>query len=110
MRHANNDMQKPLMARARFEIELEFIQSLCNPGYLIFLYKSGYFEDPIFVDFLLYLEYFKRPSFRNYLTYPICLSILDSLNDHKNQIFEWLRKGDLSMLNEQLWKLWKNNR
>lgn len=102
-------LQGPLMAKSRFEMELEFIQSLCNPGYLMFLYKNRYFEDPIFVDFLIYLRYFKRQPFRNYLTYPICLSILDSLNDRENQIFEWLRKGDLSILNEQLWRLWKNN-
>lgn len=95
---------------SRFVVELEFIQYLCNPGYLIFLHQNKYFEDPVFVDFLKYLRYFETPPFRNYLAYPLCLPILNSLNNRESYVFKSLKKNNLSLLHDQIWKLWKNNK
>lgn len=97
------------MPKSRFEVELVFVQSLTNPGYLAFLHSAGYFADPVFTDFLAYLRYFETPPFRDYLTYPLCLPILYSLVTRDEKLFACLDRGDLSLLHDQLCKLWKHN-
>jgi len=54
----------------RFEIELEFVQSLASPLYLNHLASQKYFENPAFVSYLKYLQYFSQPPYLKYLTYP----------------------------------------
>jgi len=54
----------------RFEIELEFVQSLSSPLYLQHLATQKYFEDPAFIAYLSYLQYFSKPPYLKYLTYP----------------------------------------
>lgn len=54
----------------RFEIELEFVQSLASPLYLNHLAAQKYFENPAFVAYLSYLQYWSHPPYLKYLTYP----------------------------------------
>ncbi|OTB03927.1 hypothetical protein M426DRAFT_59495 [Hypoxylon sp. CI-4A] len=54
----------------RFEIELEFVQSLANPFYLNHLAAQKYLSDPAFVAYLAYLQYWTRPPYLKYLNYP----------------------------------------
>jgi len=54
----------------RFEIELEFVQSLASPHYLNHLASQKYFENPSFIAYLSYLQYFSSPPYTKFLTYP----------------------------------------
>lgn len=63
----------------RFELELEFVQSLASPAYLHYLATSGILHQTSFLDFLRYLRYWKQPQFAKYLSYPHCLYFLDLL-------------------------------
>ncbi|KAI1420831.1 SOH1-domain-containing protein [Xylaria sp. FL1777] len=54
----------------RFEIELEFVQSLANPFYLNHLASQKLLNDPAFVAYLAYLRYWGRPPYIKYLNYP----------------------------------------
>ncbi|WUR02341.1 mediator of RNA polymerase II transcription subunit 31 (MED31) [Vairimorpha necatrix] len=72
-----------------FEKELEFVQLLCNPDYLKWLYEQGYFEDQSFINLLNHLVYWKQDNYKRYLTYPYCLEILGILlKDDVVQILE----------------------
>jgi mediator of RNA polymerase II transcription subunit 31 len=67
----------------RFSEELEFVQALCNPHYLHYLYANGHFENPRFLDFLGYLEYWRSPEYSRFLLYPHSLNILSLLKSSK---------------------------
>ena len=54
----------------RFELELEFVQSLSNPFYLNHLASQHLFQDPAFVAYLDYLQYFIQPEYLRFLNYP----------------------------------------
>ncbi|KAJ0123223.1 hypothetical protein N8I77_010280 [Diaporthe amygdali] len=54
----------------RFEIELEFVQSLANPNYLNHLAAQKLLQQPAFVEYLKYLQYWSKPPYLKYLTYP----------------------------------------
>ncbi|KAF8848671.1 mediator of RNA polymerase II transcription subunit 31 [Acephala macrosclerotiorum] len=54
----------------RFEIELEFVQSLASPLYLNHLAAMKYFEHEAFVEYLRYLQYWSHPPYSKYLLYP----------------------------------------
>ncbi|KAL9610030.1 MAG: hypothetical protein Q9167_005244 [Letrouitia subvulpina] len=54
----------------RFELELEFVQSLANPFYLNHLASQKLLQDPSFVEYLKYLQYFTKPEYIKYLSYP----------------------------------------
>ncbi|KAH7158148.1 SOH1-domain-containing protein [Dactylonectria estremocensis] len=55
---------------SRFEIELEFVQSLANPYYLNHLASQKLLNQPAFVAYLAYLQYWNQPPYLKYLTYP----------------------------------------
>ena len=54
----------------RFELELEFVQSLANPFYLNHLASQHFFQDPAFIAYLAYLQYFTTQEYVKYLNYP----------------------------------------
>ncbi|ESZ94807.1 hypothetical protein SBOR_4826 [Sclerotinia borealis F-4128] len=57
----------------RFEIELEFINSISSPSYLNHLasLSSGtLLSSPPFIAYLNYLQYFTQPPYLKFLTYP----------------------------------------
>ncbi|OIR58457.1 MAG: Mediator of RNA polymerase II transcription subunit 31 [Amphiamblys sp. WSBS2006] len=62
-----------------FELELEFVQTLANPGYLRHIIQKGCLEDERFLGYLRYLAYFKRKEYICFIEYPDCLEVLDLL-------------------------------
>ncbi|KAI0356275.1 SOH1 family protein [Trametes cingulata] len=65
--------------RARFELELEFVQSLANPFYLHSLAQQGVLNQPAFVNFLKYLMYWKEKDYARFILYPHALHHLELL-------------------------------
>ena len=55
--------------RARFELELEFVQALANPYYLHSLAQQGILNKPAFVNYLEYLQYWKQKDYARFLLY-----------------------------------------
>jgi hypothetical protein len=53
--------------RARFELELEFVQALANPYYLHSLAQQNIFEQPAFINYLKYLLYWKEKDYARFL-------------------------------------------
>jgi mediator of RNA polymerase II transcription subunit 31 len=53
--------------RAKFELELEFVQSLANPFYLHSLAQQNILEQPTFVNFLEYLLYWKEKDYARFI-------------------------------------------
>ncbi|KAI4186296.1 MAG: hypothetical protein L6R41_003566 [Letrouitia leprolyta] len=68
----------------RFELELEFVQSLANPYYLNHLASQKLLQDPAFIEYLKYLQYFTRAEYARYLSYPApTLKALELLQQEK---------------------------
>lgn len=65
----------------RWEIELEFVQSLCNLQYLNYLAQNQYLTNELFVNYLEYLNYWTQPQYAKHLVYPNCLHILKLLQN-----------------------------
>lgn len=70
----------------RFEVELEFVQSLANIPYLTYtLTQSSYpggpqrWKDPAFIEYLKYLKYWMHPPYCQCIVYPNALAVLDWL-------------------------------
>jgi hypothetical protein len=55
--------------RAKFELELEFVQALANPFYLHSLAQQNVLEQPAFINFLEYLLYFKEKDYARFIQY-----------------------------------------
>lgn len=67
----------------RWEIELEFVQSLANIQYLNHLAQNNYLNNPEFLNYIEYLNYWKKPEYSKYLVYPNCLHILTLLQNEE---------------------------
>ncbi|EMD33624.1 hypothetical protein CERSUDRAFT_159824 [Gelatoporia subvermispora B] len=67
--------------RARFELELEFVQSLANPFYLHSLAQQGILNQPAFVNYLNYLLYWKEKDYARFILYPHALHHLELLQN-----------------------------
>ncbi|GBE81471.1 SOH1-domain-containing protein [Sparassis latifolia] len=65
--------------RARFELELEFVQSLANPFYLHSLAQQNILNQPAFINYLNYLQYWKDKDYARFILYPHALHHLDLL-------------------------------
>lgn len=53
--------------RARFELELEFVQALGNPYYLHLLAQQNVLSQPAFVNYLKYLTYWKEKEYARFI-------------------------------------------
>lgn len=71
----------PLEPPSRWEVELEFVQSLANPMYVNFLGQNKYLQDPAFLNYLEYLEYWRKPENVQFIVYPNCLHMLTLLKE-----------------------------
>jgi len=91
--------------RRRFQIELEFVQSLANPSYLNFLAQRGYFRQQTFLNYLKYLMYWKQPDYVKYIMYPQCLSLLELLQ-HEQFLKEIVNAQCSKFIDEQLLLIW----
>ncbi|KAI5464079.1 SOH1-domain-containing protein [Mariannaea sp. PMI_226] len=67
---ASSDAEALYGGYSRFEIELEFVQSLANPYYLNHLASQKLLTQPDFIAYLAYLQYWSKPPYLKYLTYP----------------------------------------
>merc|ERR1712127_274399 len=92
-------------ARKRFQIELEFVQSLANPNYLNFLAQRGYFRNQTFLNYLKYLMYWTKPEYVKYIMYPQCLSLLELLQ-HEQFLKEIVNAQCSKYIDEQLLLIW----
>ncbi|ABN68199.1 predicted protein, partial [Scheffersomyces stipitis CBS 6054] len=92
----------------RWEIELEFVQSLSNIQYLNHLAQQGYLNDENFINYIKYLNYWKEPQYARYLVYPNCLHILTLLQDE--QFRSNIVNPDFmnSLMNDMVQR-WQNN-
>lgn len=71
----------------RFEVELEFVQSLANIQYVTYLatQQNNIFKDVRFKNYLKYLEYWAKPPYSQCIVYPNCLFILKLINKFLEQ-------------------------
>lgn len=67
----------------RWEVELEFVQSLANIPYLSYLAQNHYLSDPHFINYLEYLQYWSQPNYAKYIVYPNCLHVLQLLTNEE---------------------------
>ncbi|EIW82633.1 SOH1-domain-containing protein [Coniophora puteana RWD-64-598 SS2] len=65
--------------RDRFELELEFVQSLANPYYLHSLAQQNILDQPAFVNYLSYLQYWRHKDYARFIHYPHALHHLELL-------------------------------
>jgi len=63
------------MNRERFEIELEFVQSLANPYYLHSLAQQNILDQPAFINFLDYLQYWREKDYARFIQYEILWTV-----------------------------------
>jgi mediator of RNA polymerase II transcription subunit 31 len=57
--------------RTRFELELEFVQSLANPFYLHSLAQQGILDQPHFIRYLEYLRYWEDKEYARFIQYVV---------------------------------------
>uniref|UniRef100_A0A7S2UT54 Mediator of RNA polymerase II transcription subunit 31 n=1 Tax=Fibrocapsa japonica TaxID=94617 RepID=A0A7S2UT54_9STRA len=75
----DEDISNVISGKDRFEVELEFVQSLANPEYLHYLAQNRFLSNPAFLRFLKYLQYWKEPPYCKFIVYPNSLAYLDLL-------------------------------
>jgi len=92
----------------RFELELEFVQSLASPAYLHHLATQGYFQDEAFLTYLRYLRsYWTQPEYAKYITYPHCLFFLDLAIEKEAFRKEISQVGFRNFVHEQQFMNWQ---
>lgn len=67
----------------RWEVELEFVQSLANLQYLSYIVQNGYLKDEKFINYLSYLTYWRGKEYSKHIVYPDCLHILTLLQNEQ---------------------------
>ncbi|KAI5949886.1 SOH1 [Candida jiufengensis] len=92
----------------RWEIELEFIQSLCNIPYLSYLAQNNYLKDENFINYLKYLQYWKNPEYSRFLVYPNCLHILNLLQSEEFRS-AIVNPDVMNVLMNDMVKRWQND-
>lgn len=97
--------EEPIPLPDRWEVELEFVQSLANPQYVNFLAQNKYLEKQEFLNYLEYLEYWRKPEYAQYIVYPNCLYVLKLL---KQPAFrhEILKADVAKMLMDEFYETW----
>ncbi|KAJ7039166.1 SOH1-domain-containing protein [Mycena alexandri] len=95
--------------RARFELELEFVQALANPYYLHSLAQQNILDQPAFINFLEYLLYFKEKDYARFIHYPHALHHLELLQ-HAQFRADMRQDEWRDMLNQKQFDHWLTNR
>ncbi len=87
--------------------DLEFIQMLGNPEYVVHLMKSGFFAEIEFRNYLKYLQYLRTPEYAHFMLYPLGLEVAKLFSDD-SVVDAFLEDVDLrrSILNEQVFTSW----
>ncbi|KAI0790715.1 SOH1-domain-containing protein [Abortiporus biennis] len=96
--------------RARFELELEFVQSLANPFYLQSLAQQGILSQPAFVNFLNYLQYWKEKDYARFILYPHALHHLELLQhaQFRSEIAKDEWREYLNQKQFDHWRTWRD--
>ncbi|KAI9066589.1 SOH1 family protein [Trametes sanguinea] len=96
--------------RARFELELEFVQSLANPYYLHSLAQQGILNQPAFVNFLKYLMYWKEKDYARFILYPHALHHLELLQQaqFRSEIGKDEWREYLNQKQFDHWRTWRD--
>ncbi|KAI0743879.1 SOH1-domain-containing protein [Daedaleopsis nitida] len=96
--------------RARFELELEFVQSLANPFYLHSLAQQGVLNQPAFVNFLNYLQYWKEKDYARFILYPHALHHLELLQhaEFRTEIGKDEWREYLNQKQFDHWRTWRD--
>ncbi|KIM78783.1 hypothetical protein PILCRDRAFT_11001 [Piloderma croceum F 1598] len=96
--------------RTRFELELEFVQSLANPFYLHSLAQQGILDQPHFIRYLEYLRYWEDKEYARFIHYPHALHHLELLQHHKFRAEmkkdEW--RDTLNQKQFDHWRTWRD--
>jgi len=101
------------LPKNRFELELEFVQSLASPAYLHYLATNpssddhNWLDDPEFIEFLRYLlRVWSRPEYNIYLVYPQSLYFLEWMLNHRRE--EWAQVGFRNFAHQQQFMSWQH--
>ncbi|PIL34133.1 hypothetical protein GSI_03844 [Ganoderma sinense ZZ0214-1] len=96
--------------RARFELELEFVQSLANPFYLHSLAQQGILSQPAFINFLKYLQYWKEKDYARFILYPHALHHLELLQhaEFRTEIGKDEWREYLNQKQFDHWRTWRD--
>ncbi|KAG2358949.1 SOH1-domain-containing protein [Suillus spraguei] len=96
--------------RDKFELELEFVQSLANPYYLHSLAQQNILDQPAFINYLQYLTYWKEKDYARFIHYPHALHHLDLLQ-HAQFRSEMKKDEWRDILNQKQydhWRTWRD--
>jgi len=107
--HSTFDSDPRSQNRARFELELEFVQSLANPFYLHSLAQQGILDQPHFIRYLEYLTYWGDREYARFIHYPHALHHLELLQ-HPQFRTEMKKDGWLDLNQKQFdhWRTWRD--
>ncbi|CAE6450167.1 unnamed protein product, partial [Rhizoctonia solani] len=96
--------------RARFELELEFVQALANPFYLENLASEGLLEDQAFIHYLQYLQYWRKSEYARFIVYPHCLHFLELLQHEqfRNELKNPMTRMRLEHYQFEHWRTWRS--
>lgn len=101
------------LPKNRFELELEFVQSLASPAYLHYLATNpssddhNWLDDPEFVEYLRYLlGVWSRPEYNRFLVYPQALYFLEWMLNHRRE--EWAQIGFRNFAHQQQFMSWQH--
>ncbi|KAG9104018.1 suppressor of hpr1 [Ceratobasidium sp. 370] len=96
--------------RARFELELEFVQALANPFYLENLASEGLLEDAAFINYLEYLQYWRERDYARFIVYPHCLHYLELLQHEqfRKELKNPLTRMRLEHYQFEHWRTWRS--
>ncbi|KAJ7188550.1 SOH1-domain-containing protein, partial [Mycena filopes] len=106
---AGSESDPKAINRARFELELEFVQALANPYYLHSLAQQNILDQPAFINFLEYLLYFKEKDYARFIHYPHALHHLELLQ-HAQFRADMRQDEWRDMLNQKQFDHWLTNR
>ncbi|KAG8762431.1 suppressor of hpr1 [Ceratobasidium sp. 423] len=97
-------------SRARFELELEFVQALANPFYLENLASEGLLEDQAFINYLQYLQYWRKSEYARFIVYPHCLHFLELLQHEqfRNELKNPVTRMRLEHYQFEHWRTWRS--
>ena len=106
---AKNDTPEPeALPPNRFELELEFLQSLASPAYIHYLSTS---EDDLvsLQPFLRYLrDTWTKPEYVRFVQYPDCLYFLDMLIENPRCLKEWTLPAYRNFCHQQQFLAWQH--
>ena len=101
------------LPKNRFELELEFVQSLASPAYLHYLATNpssddhNWLDDPEFIEYLRYLlGVWTRPEYNRFLVYPQALYFLEWMLNHRRE--EWAQIGFRNFAHQQQFMSWQH--